>query len=61
MIMEDNPFINFVLFSVVGVDITLGNILLFALVLGAWFAGYFVILEKMLKRYLKSQELERSV
>ncbi|MDP4712393.1 MAG: mechanosensitive ion channel [Saprospiraceae bacterium] len=59
--MEDNPFINFVLFSVVGVDITLGNILLFALVLGAWFAGYFVILEKMLKRYLKSQELERSV
>lgn len=59
--MEDNPFINFVLFSVVGVDITLGNILLFALVLGVWFAGYFVILEKMLKRYLKSQELERSV
>jgi small-conductance mechanosensitive channel len=61
MIMEDNPFINFVLFSVVGVDITLGNILLFALVLGVWFAGYFLILEKMLKGYLKSQELERSV
>ncbi len=59
--MDGNPFINFVLFSVVGIDITLGNILLFVLVLSAWLVGYFVILEKMLKSYLQSQELERSV
>jgi len=59
--MDGNALINFTIFSFFGIEVTLGNVLLFALTLGAWVAGYFLLLEKILKRYLIAQELERSI
>jgi small-conductance mechanosensitive channel len=59
--MDGNALINFTIFSFFGIEVTLGNVLLFALTLGAWVAGYFLLLEKILKRYLVAQELERSI
>lgn len=59
--MDGNALNNFTIFSFFGIEVTLGNVLLFALTLGAWVAGYFLLLEKILKRYLIAQELERSI
>ena len=44
--MDGNLMINFTIFSFFGIEVTLGKVLLFALTLGAWVMGYFLLLEK---------------
>lgn len=59
--MDGNEMLNIVLFSVLGMEITLGNLVFFVLSLSIWLLGYFWLLERVLKRYLRGQELERTV
>lgn len=59
--MDVKEIMDIALFSVLGVEFTLGKVIFFLISLAVWLAGYYFLLEKALRRYLQSQELDRKV